>query len=120
MSRVEARALALVLCLPIKTHGRLTSRTKRMRPPLCVGARETSSELHGSDCLTLALLDFVRSRLTTTELAFLSACHTARMKDRRVAYEAPHLTSATVQAIADVDGRDVAEHFYTPVFPPNR
>ncbi|KAH9014328.1 hypothetical protein EDB84DRAFT_1529958, partial [Lactarius hengduanensis] len=40
------------------------------------------------------LLDFVRSRLPTPELAFLSVCHTALMKDRSVADEALHLTSA--------------------------
>ncbi|KAH9010009.1 hypothetical protein EDB84DRAFT_1570865 [Lactarius hengduanensis] len=66
-----------------------------------------------------------RSRLPTTELAFLSAWHTARMKDRSVADEALHLSSAvqysrirsmieTMQAIADMDGRDLAERFYTP------
>ncbi|KAH9012080.1 hypothetical protein EDB84DRAFT_1537417 [Lactarius hengduanensis] len=76
------------------------------------------------------LLDFVRSRLPTAELAFLSACHTARMKHGSVADKALHLTSVvqhcrfqsmieTVRAIADMDGRDLAERFYTPVFPRN-
>ncbi|KAH9071411.1 hypothetical protein EDB83DRAFT_2517213 [Lactarius deliciosus] len=91
---------------------------------------DASSKLHGTDCLTL--LDLVCSRLPTAELAILSACHTATMKDTSVADEALHLTSAvqhcrfrsmieTVQEIADMGGRDLAARFYTPlaVFPPN-
>ncbi|KAI9447538.1 hypothetical protein H4582DRAFT_2051278 [Lactarius indigo] len=69
----------------------------------------------------LTLFGFVCSRLPTAELTFLSACHTALMKDRNVADEALQLTPMieTVQAIADMDRQDLAECFYTPVFPPN-
>ncbi|KAH8987033.1 hypothetical protein EDB92DRAFT_1757157, partial [Lactarius akahatsu] len=63
----------------------------------------------------LTLPDFVRSRLPTAELAFLSACHTARMMDTSVSGEAFHLTSAVqhcrfrsmieiMQAFADMAG----------------
>ncbi|KAI0245549.1 CHAT domain-containing protein [Lactifluus subvellereus] len=86
---------------------------------------EASFILHGGSRLTL--LDIVRSRLATAEFAFLSACHTAELTDGSIADEALHLTAAmqhlgfrsvvgTMWAMADTDGRDLAEHFYTSMF----
>ncbi|KAI0249953.1 CHAT domain-containing protein [Lactifluus subvellereus] len=86
---------------------------------------EASFVLHGGKRLTL--LDIVRSRLPTAEFAFLSACHTAELTDGSIADEALHLTAAmqhcgfrsvvgTMWAMADTDGRDVAEHFYKSMF----
>ena len=80
---------------------------------------------HGGHRLTL--LDIVRSRLPTAEFAFLSACHTAELTDGSIADEVLHLTAAmqhcgfrsvvgTMRAMADRDGRDVAEHFYKSIF----
>ncbi|KAI9435726.1 CHAT domain-containing protein, partial [Lactarius indigo] len=76
----------------------------------------------------LSLLDIVRSRLTTTaELAVLSVCHAAEWTDALTPDEALHLTAAmqycgfrsavgTLWAMADTDGRDLAEHSYRRVF----
>ncbi|KAI0247154.1 CHAT domain-containing protein [Lactifluus subvellereus] len=86
---------------------------------------DASFILHGGNRLTL--LDIVRSRLATAEFAFLSACHTAELTDGSIADEALHLTAAmqhlgfrsvvgTMWAMADTDGRDLAEHFYTSMF----
>jgi CHAT domain-containing protein len=69
----------------------------------------------------------VWSRLPTAEFAFLSACHTAELTDGSIADEVLHLTAAmqhcgfrsvveTMRAMADRDGRDVAEHFYKSIF----
>ncbi|KAH9071414.1 hypothetical protein EDB83DRAFT_2363609 [Lactarius deliciosus] len=61
---------------------------------LCVWSqRDRSTPRHGADCLTL--LDSVRSRLPTAELAFLSACRTAQMKRRRRGAP-PHFCSAVL------------------------
>jgi CHAT domain-containing protein len=81
--------------------------------------------LHGDERLTL--LDIVRSRLPTAEFAFLSVCHAAEWTDQRTPDEALHLTAAmqycgfrsvvgTLWAMADTDGRDLAEHFYRRLF----
>lgn len=75
----------------------------------------------------LSLLDIVRSRLPKAEFAFLSACHTAQLTDESIADEALHLTAAmqycgfrsvvgTMWALADTDGRFIAENFYKQVF----
>ncbi|KAH9071432.1 hypothetical protein EDB83DRAFT_2517234 [Lactarius deliciosus] len=105
--------------------------TKRMRPNCChVLELGRPFDASGSSELIVSLLDLVCSRLPTAEFAIPSACHTARMQDTSVADDALHLTSAvqhcrfrsmieTVQAIADMDGRDLAVCFYTPVFPSN-
>ena len=53
---------------------------------------DASFILYGRKRLTL--LDIVRSRLPTTEFAFLSACHTAELTDGSIADEALHLTAA--------------------------
>jgi CHAT domain-containing protein len=85
-------------------------------------------ELHYGDRLTL--LDIVRSRLPIAEFAFLSACHTAELTDAENPDEALHLTAAmqysgfrsvvgTMWAMADTDGRDLSEHFYRSMLPPD-
>jgi CHAT domain-containing protein len=97
----------------------------------CHGVLETGKpfdaafQLRGDNRLTL--LDIVRSRLPAAEFALLSACHTAELTDGSIADEALHLTAAmqycgfrsvvgTMWAMADTDGRDLAEHFYKSMF----
>ena len=86
---------------------------------------DASFQLHGGKRLTL--LDIVRSRLPNAEFAFLSCCHTAEITEESIADEALHLTAAmqycgfrsvvgTMWAMADTDGRDLAEHFYRALF----
>ena len=86
---------------------------------------DASFQLHGDQRLTL--LDIVRSRLPNAEFAFLSCCHTAEITQKSVADEGLHLTAAmqycgfrsvvgTMWAIADTDGRDLAENFYQSMF----
>jgi len=81
--------------------------------------------LHGENRLTL--LDIVRSRLPTAQFAFLSACHTAELTEGSIADEGLHLTAAvqycgfrsvvgTMWAMADEDGGDLTELFYTSMF----
>ncbi|KAI9441133.1 CHAT domain-containing protein [Lactarius psammicola] len=83
-------------------------------------------ELHGNQRLTL--LDIVRSHLPAAEFAFLSACHTAELTDGSSADEGLHLAAAvqycgfrsvvgTMWAMADLDGPDLAKHFYKTMFP---
>jgi CHAT domain-containing protein len=73
------------------------------------------------------LLDIIQSRLPNAEFAFLAACHTAELTDESPADEALHLAAAmqycgfrsvvgTMWAMADTDGKDVAENFYRSVF----
>ena len=75
----------------------------------------------------LSLIDIVRSQLPNAEFAFLAACHTAELTDESPADEALHLAAAmqycgfrsvvgTMWAMADEDGRDLAENFYKSVF----
>ena len=75
----------------------------------------------------LSLLDIVRSQLPNAEFAFLAACHTAELTDESPVDEALHLAAAmqycgfrsvvgTMWAMADTDGRDLAENFYNSVF----
>jgi CHAT domain-containing protein/tetratricopeptide (TPR) repeat protein len=97
----------------------------------CHGVLETgkpfdaSFKLHGGSRLTL--LDIVRSRLPDAEFAFLSCCHAAEITEDSIADEALHLTAAmqycgfrsvvgTMWEMADVDGRDLAKHFYKSLF----
>ena len=79
----------------------------------------------------LMLLDIIRSRLATAELAFLSVCHAAEWTDANAPDEALHLTAAmqycgfrsvvgTLWAMADIDGRDISAHFYTHMFAEGR
>ena len=90
---------------------------------------EAGFELHGDKRLTL--LDIVRSRLPTAEFAFLSACHTAEVTEGSIMDEGLHLAAAvqysgfrsvvgTMWAMADVDGRDLAENFYKVLFSNSR
>jgi len=75
----------------------------------------------------LTLLEIIRSRLPSAEFAFLSACHTAELTANSVTGEGLHLTAAvqfagfrsvvgTMWAMADIDGHDLAKHFYASVF----
>ena len=75
----------------------------------------------------LSLLDIVQSQAPNAEFAFLAACHTAELTDKSPTDEALHLAAAmqycgfrsvvgTMWAMADEDGRDLAENFYKSVF----
>ena len=75
----------------------------------------------------LTLLEIIRSQLPSAEFAFLSACHTAELTEKSVAGEGLHLTAAvqfagfrsavgTMWAMVDIDGYDLAKHFYASVF----
>src|SRR6266851_5812002 len=75
----------------------------------------------------LELLDIIRSQLPDAEFAFLSSCHTAELTEKSIADEALHLAAAmqscgfrsvvgTMWAMADIDGPDLARHFYESVF----
>jgi CHAT domain-containing protein len=86
---------------------------------------EASFKLHRGK--RLLLIDIVRSQLDNAEFAFLSACHTAELTEESIADEVLHLAAAmqfcgfrsvvgTMWAMADIDGRDLAEFFYESVF----
>jgi len=88
---------------------------------------ESSFKLDGGNRLTL--LDIIRSRLPDAEFAFLAACHTAELTDGSLSDEALHLTATmqycgfrsvvgTMWAMADKDGRRLAQNFYNSVFLP--
>ena len=90
---------------------------------------EASFKLHQSQRLTL--LDIIRSRLPSAEFAFLSACHTAEPTEESIADEGLHLSAAvqysgfrsvvgTMWAMADIDGKVLAKHFYASVFSDKR
>jgi len=90
---------------------------------------EAGFELHGEARLTL--LEIVRAHLPTAEFAFLSACHTAEVTEGSVMDEGLHLAAAvqycgfrsvvgTMWAMADEDGRDLAENFYKALFANSR
>ena len=75
----------------------------------------------------LSLLDILQSQLPNAEFAFLAACHTAELTVESPADEVLHLAAAiqycgfrsvvgTTWAMADMDGRDLAESFYNSVF----
>ncbi|KAH9057545.1 CHAT domain-containing protein [Lactarius vividus] len=86
---------------------------------------EAGFELYGDKRLTL--LEIVRSDLSTAEFAFLSACHTAGGTEMSITDEILHLAAAvqycgfrsvvgTMWAMADVDGQELAKHFYKALF----
>jgi CHAT domain-containing protein len=86
---------------------------------------ESSFKLHNGE--RLQLLDIVRSQLPDAEFAFLSACHTAELTEESISDEVLHLAAAmqfcgfrsvvgTMWEMADIDGRDLARHFYRSVF----
>ena len=105
-------------------------RDHRFAHILCHGILEQGKPFDASFKLykdKLSLLDIVRSRLPNAEFAFLSAGHTAELTDESIADEVLHLTAAmqycgfrsvvgTMWAMADIDGRDLAENFYKRVF----
>ncbi|KAI0248249.1 CHAT domain-containing protein [Lactifluus subvellereus] len=75
----------------------------------------------------LTLLRIAKSHLPTAELAFLAACHTAELTEDGTPDEVLHLTAAmqfsgfrsvigTMWAMADKDGKDLSEHFYSKMF----
>jgi CHAT domain-containing protein len=75
----------------------------------------------------LTLLQIVKSHVPTAELAFLAACHTAELAEDGTPDEVLHLTAAmqfsgfrsvvgTMWAMADKDGKDLSEHFYSKMF----
>ncbi|KAH9024166.1 CHAT domain-containing protein [Lactarius pseudohatsudake] len=83
-------------------------------------------ELYGNERLTL--LEIIRSHLPAAEFAFLSACHTAEATEGSVKDEVLHLVAAvqfcgfrsvvgTMWEMADMDGQDLAKHFYKLMFP---
>ena len=86
---------------------------------------DTSFKLYQGNRLTL--LEIIRSQLPSAEFAFLSACHTAELTEKSATGEGLHLTAAvqfagfrsvvgTMWAMADIDGHDLAKHFYASVF----
>jgi CHAT domain-containing protein len=86
---------------------------------------EAGFELFGDKRLTL--LEIVRAHLPAAEFAFLSACHTAEVTEGSIVDEVLHLAAAvqycgfrsvvgTMWAMADQDGRDLAENFYKAMF----
>ena len=90
---------------------------------------EAGFELHGDERLTL--LEIVRADLPAAEFAFLSACHTAEVTEGSIMDEGLHLAAAvqysrfrsvvgTMWAMADVDGRELAENFYKILFSNSR
>ena len=98
---------------------------------VCHGSLEPAKPFNSSFKLyqgkRLSLIDIVRSQLPNAEFAFLAACHTAELTDESPADEALHLAAAiqycgfrsvvgTMWAMADTDGRDLAENFYKSVF----
>ncbi|KAI0246227.1 TPR-like protein [Lactifluus subvellereus] len=75
----------------------------------------------------LTLLRIAKSHLPTAELAFLAACHTAELTEDGTPDEVLHLTAAmqfsgfrsvigTMWAMADEDGKDLSEYFYSKMF----
>ena len=88
---------------------------------------DSSFKLYRGDRLTL--MDIVRSQLPNAEFAFLAACHTAELTDESPSDESLHLAAAmqycgfrsvvgTMWAMADKDGRRLAQNFYKSMFPP--
>jgi CHAT domain-containing protein len=86
---------------------------------------EVSFKLHKEK--HLQLLYIVQSQLPDAEFAFLSACHTAELTEKNIADEVLHLAAAmqfcgfrsvvgTMWAMADIDGPDLARHFYQTLF----
>jgi CHAT domain-containing protein len=86
---------------------------------------EASFKLHKGK--RLQLLDIIRTQLPDAEFAFLSAGHTAELTDQSISDEVLHLAAAmqfcgfrsvvgTMWAMADIDGPDLARHFYESVF----
>jgi CHAT domain-containing protein len=97
---------------------------------VCHGSLEPEKPFNASFKLyrgkRLTLLEIVRSQLPTAECGFLSACHTAELTEESIPDEALHLTAAmqhcgfrsvvgTLWAMADKDGQDLAEDFYTSI-----
>jgi CHAT domain-containing protein len=82
-------------------------------------------KLHNGEHLTV--LDIAKAQLSNAEFAFLSACHAAAGDIHRNPDESIHLAAAlqfsgfksvvgTLWAMADVDGPDIADAFYSHIF----
>ena len=126
-SLISARAKPTAVLRRLKDHGFVHI--------ICHGILEpgkpfdSSFKLYGeNDKKRLTLLDIIQSRLPNAEFAFLAACHTAELTDGSLSDEALHLTAAmqycgfrsvvgTMWAMADKDGRRLAQNFYNSVFP---
>ena len=106
-------------------------RDHRFAHIVCHGLLEPGEPFNSSFKLhqgkRLSLIDIVRSQLPNAEFAFLAACHTAELTNKSPVDEALHLSAAmqycgfrsvvgTMWAMADEDGRDLAETFYRSVF----
>ena len=106
-------------------------RDHRFAHIVCHGLLEPGEPFNSSFKLhqgkRLSLIDIVRSQLPNAEFAFLAACHTAELTNKSPVDEALHLAAAmqysgfrsvvgTMWAMADTDGRDLAENFYRSVF----
>ena len=127
----STRVTTLISAMATPTTVLERFRDHRFTHIICHGILEPGKPFNASFKLyrdkRLSLLDIVRSRLPEAEFAFLSACHTAELTDESLADEALHLTAAmqycgfrsvvgTMWAMADTDGRDLAENFYRLVF----
>ncbi len=86
---------------------------------------ESSFKLHKRK--HLRLLDIICSQLPDAKFAFLSACHTAELTEESISNKVLHLAAAmqfcgfcsvvrTMWAMADIDGHNLARHFYQSVF----
>jgi CHAT domain-containing protein len=75
----------------------------------------------------LDMLDVVRSRLPAGEFVFLPGSHTAELTDKSIPDEALHFSTAvqysgfrsvigTMWKVDDVDGQNLAKHFYPSMF----
>jgi CHAT domain-containing protein len=106
-------------------------RDHRFAHIVCHGLLEPGEPFNSSFKLyqgkRLSLIDIVRSQLPNAEFAFLAACHTAELTNKSPVDEALHLAAAmqycgfrsvvgTMWAMADTDGRDLAENVYRSVF----
>jgi len=131
VQRASSRATTLIGATA--THSVVLERLRdhRFVHIVCHGLLEPGKPFNSSFKLYqgkhLSLLDIVRSQLPNAEFAFLAACHTAELTDESPADEALHLAAAmqycgfrsvvgTMWAMADTDGRDLAENFYKSVF----
>ena len=125
----QATTLIGATATPSVVLGRL--RDHRFIHIVCHGLLEPGKPFNSSFKLyqdkNLSLLDIVQSQLPNAEFAFLAACHTAELTYESPVDEALHLAAAmqycgfrsvvgTMWAMADTDGRDLAENFYKSVF----
>jgi CHAT domain-containing protein len=86
---------------------------------------EASFKLHKGK--RLQLLNIIQTQLPDAEFAFLSACYTVELTDQSISDQVLHLAAAMqfcrfqsvigmMWAMVDIDGLDLARHFYESVF----